>query len=200
MTTTVVFDLGGVLVDWNPRYLYRSLIDDEREVERFLATVCTQSWNEQQDAGRPFAEAVAELVGRFPEQADLIRAYDERWPEMIRGSLPDTVDILAELRDRGTRLLALTNWSAEKFHVARERFEFLTWFEGIVVSGEENMRKPDTRIYRLLVDRYRVTTDTAVFIDDSAANVAASKDAGLPAIQFESAAALRRALTDRGAL
>lgn len=200
MTTTIIFDLGGVLIDWNPRYLYRTLIADEDEVERFLSTVCTQQWNEKQDAGRPFAEGIAELIARFPEHAELIRAYDERWAEMVGGAIDDTVDILTELRDRETRLLALTNWSAEKFHVARERFAFLTWFEGIVVSGEEMMRKPDPRIYRLLVDRYSVATDAALFIDDSPVNVAASNEAGLPAIHYEGAAALRRELESRGAL
>ena len=130
-----VFDLGGVLIDWDPRYLYQKLLADE-EVEEFLATVCTPEWNAEQDRGRPFAEGVAELVERHPAHAAAIAAYHERWPEMLGGDIPGAVELLAELRATGLPLYALTNWSAETFVVARERFAFLDWFDGLLVSGE----------------------------------------------------------------
>lgn len=191
---TVIFDLGGVLVDWNPRYLYRKLLPDEAAVEQFLTTVCTQAWNEKQDAGRPWAEAVAELSARYPQHRELIAAYDRRWGEMVSGAINDSVAILRELVPTGLRLLALTNWSAEKFPIARERFEFLSLFEGIVVSGEENTRKPHPDIYEILFDRFDVAPQTAVFIDDSPANVATARDLGLRAIQFTGGRALRAEL------
>ena len=149
-----VFDLGGVLIDWDPRYLYRKLLADEAAVEEFLATVCTPEWNAEQDRGRPFAEGVAELVERHPAHAAAIAAYHERWPEMLGGDIPGAVELLAELRATGVPLYALTNWSAETFVLARERFEFLDWFDGLLVSGEERMIKPDPAIFELLLDRF----------------------------------------------
>ncbi len=201
-TDAVVFDLGGVLIDWDPRYLYRKLIpDDPARIEWFLATVCTGEWNEEQDAGRPFAEGVALLCRRHPEHEALIRAYDERWPEMLNGAFPQTVAILEGLHRRGRRpLYALTNWSAEKFPVARERFAFLDWFDGIVVSGELGLRKPDPRIFRHLLERFALRPAATVFIDDSARNVEAARALGLDAILFTTAAALRAALAERGLL
>ena len=149
-----VFDLGGVLIDWDPRYLYRKLLADEGEVEEFLATVCTPEWNAEQDRGRPFAEGVAELVERHPAHAAAIAAFHERWPEMLGGDIPGAVELLAELRATGLPLYALTNWSAETFVVARERFAFLDWFDGLLVSGEERIIKPDPAIFELLLDRF----------------------------------------------
>ncbi|MFQ6018623.1 MAG: HAD family hydrolase [Kiloniellaceae bacterium] len=200
MVEVVIFDLGGVLIDWNPRYLYRKLFDDEAEMERFLATVCTKSWNERQDAGRPVAEAVAELVARHPAQAALIEAYYARFPEMIDGSLEDSVAVLAELRARDVPLYCLTNFSAETFPHARARFEFLDWFRGILVSGEVGMRKPDPRIYRLFLRRYGVDAVKAVFIDDVAANVAGADAVGITGLHFSSASTLRRDLAALGLL
>jgi 2-haloacid dehalogenase len=182
--STVVFDLGGVLIDWDPRYLYRRLLPSEADVERFLSEVCTAEWNIRQDAGRTWAEAVAELTGRFPEQAELIAAFDQRWPEMVRGEIPGTVAVLRRLRDSGTRLLALTNWSGEKFELTYPRFEWLSWFEGIVVSGRELLVKPDPRIFRILLDRYDVDPDDAVYIDDVPRNVEVAADLGLTALHF----------------
>ena len=197
----VVFDLGGVLIDWNPRHLYRKLFDgDAAAMEHFLATVCTPAWNEEQDSGRPFAEAVALLVARHPEQGELIAAYDRRWDEMLAGPIEGTVAILSELKARGTPLAALTNWSAEKFPVARRRFDFLAWFDAIVVSGEIGMRKPDPRIFRHLLERLRLPAGGALFIDDSAANVAAARALGMPALQFSAPAALRADLEALGLL
>jgi 2-haloacid dehalogenase len=132
---TVVFDLGGVLIDWDPRYLYRQLLDDEEEIELFLETVCTVEWDAQMDAGRPFAEGVAELVARHPDQEWLIRAYADRWEDMLAGEVPGSVEVLEELAGAGVRLIALTNWSRETFPIARRRFPFLERFVAVVVSG-----------------------------------------------------------------
>ena len=130
MYKTVVFDLGGVLIDWNPRYLYRKLMPDEASIEHFLNTVCTGAWNAQQDAGRPFAEGVAELVAQWPDQQAHIEAYHTRWIEMIGGAIDDTVTILTTLKDQGTPVYALTIWSAETFPLVRPTFDFLNWFSG----------------------------------------------------------------------
>jgi 2-haloacid dehalogenase len=196
----VVFDLGGVLIDWDPRYLYRKLLDDEAAVEAFLATVCTPEWNAEQDRGRPFAEGVAELVERHPVHTAAITAYHERWPEMLGGAVGGTVEVLAELRAAGVPVYALTNWSAETFGIARERFEFLEWFDGVLVSGEERMIKPDPAIFRLLLDRFGLDPGATFYIDDSPANVAAADLLGFDAVRFTSPAQLRRDLEARGLL
>jgi 2-haloacid dehalogenase len=198
--TTVVFDLGGVLVDWDPRYLYRQLFDDPDEMESFLAEVTTAEWNAQQDAGRPWAEAVELLVAEHPQRRELIEAFHRRWPEMLAGEIPGTVDVLAELRAEGVRLVALSNWSAETFPVARERFDFLAWFEGIVISGDVGVNKPDRQIFEHLMEHFGIEPAEALFIDDSSANVEAAKALGLSAIQFTDAEPLRRELVRLGLL
>jgi 2-haloacid dehalogenase len=195
----VVFDLGGVLIDWDPRYLYRKLLADEGEVEEFLATVCTPEWNAEQDRGRPFAEGVAELVERHPAHAAAIAAYAERWAEMLGGELSGTVEVLAELRAAGMPVYALTNWSAETFGVARERFAFLDWFRGVLVSGEERLIKPDPRFFRLLVERFGLDPRATFYVDDSAANVAAARRLGFDAVRFTGPERLRRDLAARRA-
>ncbi len=184
--TSVIFDLGGVLIDWNPRYLYRKLLDSEEEVEHFLSTVCTPEWNARQDAGRPFAEGVAQLSRRHPEHAGLIEAYHTRWIEMIGGAIEGTVAIMTELRHSGMPLYALTNWSAETFPLVRPRFEFLDWFEGIVVSGVEKQIKPNTSFYQVLLNRYDIDPGETMFIDDSKPNVEAARTLGIHAVHFES--------------
>ena len=194
MIAAAVFDLGGVLIDWDPRHLYRKLFDDEAEMEAFLAEVCNGEWNERQDEGRPFAEAVAELTARHPQHRDMIAAYHERWPEMLGGALDGTVAILGELRSLGRPLYALSNWSAETFPHARERFAFLAWFRGLVVSGEVGVKKPDPEIYEILLRRYGLDPTGTVFIDDSADNVSAARALGFEAVQFSSAAELRSRL------
>lgn len=192
-----VFDLGGVLIDWDPRYLYRKLLADEGEVEEFLATVCTPEWNAEQDRGRPFAEGVAELVERHPAHAAAIAAFHERWPEMLAGDIPGAVELLAELRATGLPLYALTNWSAETFVVARERFAFLDWFDGLLVSGEERIIKPDPAIFELLLDRFGLDPGSTFYVDDSPANVAAAAALGLDAVRFTGPERLRRDLAAR---
>ena len=198
--TTVVFDLGGVLIDWDPRYLYRQLFDDPDEMESFLAEVTTAEWNAHQDAGRPWAEAIERLVDEHPERRELIEAFHARWPEMLAGEIPGTVHVLAELRAAGVRLVALSNWSAEMFPIARERFDFLAWFEGIVISGDVGVNKPDRRIFELLIDRFGIEPAAALFIDDSSANVEAATALGFHAIQFTDPTALRVELVRLGLL
>ena len=197
----IIFDFGGVLVDWNPRYLYRKLFgDDTAGMERFLTEVCTLEWNGHQDAGRPLSEATAELLARHPEHADLINAYYERWPEAVSGPIEGTVSILRELKDSGRRLYGLTNWSHETFPRARTLFHFFSWFDGIVVSGEERVVKPHPEIYRRLLSRYAIDPAAAVFIDDNRGNVDAAAALGIHAIHFQSPDQLRAELTSAGLL
>jgi 2-haloacid dehalogenase len=197
---TVIFDLGNVLIGWDPRRLYRQLIDDEAQMEWFLREVCNSEWNEQQDAGRPWAEGTALLRARFPEHAELIDAYHLRWKETLVGPIDGSVAILAELKARGVRLLALTNWSQETFPIARQLYPFLQWFEGIVVSGEECLVKPDSRIYQRLLERYAVDPTAALYIDDSARNVAAAEALGMHGWWFRDPAGLRERLVELGVL
>lgn len=196
MIDAVVFDLGGVLIDWNPQYLYGRLIPDAAARARFLAEVCPQSWNERQDAGRALDAATAERLALFPQHADLIAAYYGRWEEMLAGAIDDTVVLLEALHRRGVPLYALTNWSAELFPVARRRFAFLEYFRGIVVSGEEGLVKPDPAIFRVLCERHRLAPATCLFIDDNPANVAAAATLGFAHHRFASAAALRTCLNE----
>jgi 2-haloacid dehalogenase len=195
----VVFDLGGVLVDWDPRYLYRTLLPSDEAVEQFLAEVTTPSWNAAQDAGRTWASAVEALTADFPEHAELISAYDERWIETIGGPIDGTVELLRELRDRdGVEIYALTNWSAEKFPLAIERFEFLSWFAGIVVSGTERIVKPDPRIFQLLLERYGLEASSTVYIDDNPPNVDAAAELGMTSLHFTGPDRLRDELSQLG--
>ena len=196
----VLFDLGGVLVDWNPRHLYRKMFRDEAAMEHFLATVCTQAWNEEQDAGRLFCEGVELLIARHPRQEAAIRAYDLRWGEMLKGAIEGSVAILAELRARRIPLFALTNWSAEKFPLARARFAFLEWFAGILVSGEEGLRKPDPRIYGLAVERFGLEPEQTLYVDDAEKNIAAAALLGFETHHFVEPGALRSRLAGCGLL
>lgn len=184
---TVVFDVGNVLIDWNPRHLFRKLLPDDAAVERFLAEVCPQSWNVEQDRGRSWAEGVAEAIARHPDQADLIRAYDARWPETVSGPIERSVTAMRRLKSAGVRVLGITNYSAEKWAISQERFDFLNDFDGVVVSAHEGLIKPDPAIFELCFTRYAVDPARAVFIDDSPANCAASEACGMRAIQFTGA-------------
>ncbi len=197
--TAAVFDLGGVLVDWDPRYLYRQLLPDD-EVEDFLHEVDFAAWNHRADAGGRWSDAVAEHAARFPHRAELLAAYPTRFRETLGGEVPGTVELLRRLRGDGVRLVALTNWSAETFPHARAMFAFLSLFEGVVVSGEERLAKPDPAVFRLVVERYDLDPARTVFVDDSPRNVAAAADAGLVALRFTDAAALRSDLTELGLL
>ena len=198
---TIIFDLGGVLIDWNPRYLYRKLISDEQEITTFLDTFTTPDWNEEQDAGRTLAEGTAMLVEKHPHHKELIEHFYGRWSEMLGGAIQGTVEVLTELKaSKRYHLYALTNWSAETFPIALEQFDFLNWFEGIVVSGTEKMRKPTAEFYHLLLTRYGVEAQQAVFIDDNLRNVQAAQAVGLHTIHFQSPEQLREELAALGVL
>jgi 2-haloacid dehalogenase len=195
---TVIFDLGGVLIDWNPRYLYRKIFKTEEEITWFLENICTSEWNDQQDAGRSFEEATNELVLKFPDHKEPILAWYNRWQETISGPMHETVAILKAIRDtKKYKLYALTNWSAETFPWALQNFEFLHWFEGIVVSGIEKTRKPAPEFYHRLFNRYHIQPAQAIFIDDNLHNVEGANRVGLPTIHFQSPAQLREELKKR---
>jgi 2-haloacid dehalogenase len=194
----IVFDLGGVLIDWDPAYLYRKIFTEEEKMRYFLENICTPDWNEEQDAGRSLQEATALLVSNHPQYEEEIKAYYGRWEEMLGEPFQETIDILQELKASGKYpLYALTNWSAETFPIAWERFGFLHWFDGILVSGAEKDRKPFATFYQLLIDRYHLTATHTLFIDDNLRNVKGAREAGLQAIHFTSPAALRSALEER---
>lgn len=196
----VVLDVGGVLMDWDPRHLFGSLIEDDREREWFLSQVCGPAWNRRQDEGRTWADAVAEAVARHPAWEPWIRAYDERWIETVAGLYEDTVEVLHELHASPTPVLALTNFSAEKWALACEHYDLLSSFDGVVVSGEERVAKPDPAIYEVLVDRFSVRPARTFFTDDLQQNVDAARAVGLDAELFTGAGPLREQLTARGVL
>jgi 2-haloacid dehalogenase len=197
----VVFDLGGVLIDWNPRHLYRKLFDgDNAAMERFLESVCSPAWNRTLDSGASFAESVAELVRKFPEQAHLIEAYSERFEEMFSGPIDGVVEVLADLKSRGVPLYALTNWSADKAPVMYRLFDFVNWFDGVVVSGLVGCAKPDREIYEHLLRTYLIDARTAVYIDDVQENVDAATALGFAGVWFQSPGELRQELVHHGLL
>jgi 2-haloacid dehalogenase len=198
--TNIVFDLGGVLIDWDPRHLYRQLFSDPEEMEVFLRDVVSPDWNAEQDSGRTWAEATAQLVVEHPQHEDMIRAYVERWHDMLGGPIEGTVAILSEVREAGLRVYALTNWSAETFPRARALFPFLGWFEGIVVSGDEGIRKPDPEIWRRTIARFGLDPATTVYIDDMPRNVEVATELGFQAIRFEDPEQLRARLVRLGVL
>jgi 2-haloacid dehalogenase len=193
--SVVVFDVGGVLIDWNPRHLYRKLFaGDEPAMEHFLANVCTHEWNRCQDAGRSFAEGARLLKLEHPDKAELIDAYGARFDEMMTGPIVGMVEILAELRARDTPLYLLSNFSAETFPPAFERFNFLRWFHGMVISGEVGVIKPDPCIYEIMLARFAIDPHRAVYIDDVGPNAEAARPFGIHGIHFTTPGALREEL------
>jgi 2-haloacid dehalogenase len=199
MIKTVIFDLGGVLIDWNPDYLYKTIFDSEEEMKWFYDNICTPDWNEEQDAGRDLNEGTEILVKKFPEHEHNIRAYYSRWEEMLNGPIHDTVEIFKELKASNFyQILALTNWSHQTFPIALERFDFLHWFDGKVVSGEEKTRKPFLDIYEMVINRYQVDPASAVYIDDNARNLVPARELGMAAIHFRNPAQLREDLKTLG--
>jgi 2-haloacid dehalogenase len=192
---TVIFDLGGVLIDWNPDYVYRTIFNDETKMREFYNEICTSEWNEEQDAGRGLKEATEELVAKFPHEEKNIRAYYGRWEEMLKDEIEGTVNILDKIRSKKEiKLYALTNWSAETFPVALKKFPFLQWFDGRLVSGEERMRKPFPEIYQLLLSKFNINPATAVYIDDNERNLKAPQEMGIYTILFKSPAQLEEEL------
>jgi 2-haloacid dehalogenase len=196
--TIPVFDVGNVLIRWDPRSLYRKLIVDEEERDDFLARVCASEWNLEMDGGKPFAQGIAERIALFPEKADLIRAFDERWLETLDGAVAGSVAILEELQAKGIRTYAITNFSREKFVVTVEHFPFLNRFDGIVVSAHEGLLKPDCRIYELLCSRHGLAPEDCLFIDDSPPNVEGAQDVGMRGHHFTAPELLRAELKAAG--
>jgi len=196
---TIIFDLGGVLIDWNPRYVYRKIFNTEEEVEWFLENVTTPEWNENQDAGYPLHKATEELIAKHPEWEPEIKAYYGRWLEMLGDAIHETVEILQQLKKTGRyKLYALTNWSGETFPHALNRFEFFKLFDGVVVSGEEKMRKPSAEFYRILLDRYKLDPLKTIFIDDSLRNVKGAEKVGIAGIHFHNPKQLKEELKNFG--
>lgn len=201
MIHTIIFDLGGVLIDWNPMYVYRNYFDSEEKLKYFFDNICTHDWNEEQDAGRSISEGTQLLVQRFPEWEQPIRDYYGRWTEMLGGPIAETVDLFQQLKESGRyKLYALTNWNHYLFEIALVRYHFLHWFDGRVVSGEEKTRKPFPEFYRCLLDRYDVNPAGTVFIDDNLRNVEAAISLGIDSIHFQSPAQLKSELQKRNVL
>ncbi len=197
----IIFDLGGVLIDWNPDYMYKKIIPDQDQRKWFLENICTLDWNEAQDGGRLIKEANELLINQHPEYKELILAYYSRWEEMLSGSISGTVDIFKELKtNKKHGIYALTNWSAETFPRALEIFDFLHWFDGRVVSGEENTRKPHKEIYDIILTRFNLTPNSTVFIDDNLRNIKAAEELGIVTIHFQSPEQLRRSLQEKNIL
>jgi 2-haloacid dehalogenase len=197
---TLVWDLGNVLIDWSPRYLYDKIFSDRKEQEYFLEHICNSEWHNAVDAGRPTADATEELVKKYPDWAQPIKAFYARWKEMFQGIIEGSVEILKDVKERGYGQYALTNWSAELFEKSRADFPFLGWFDGVVISGVEGITKPDSKIYLLLLERYSLRADTIIYIDDKEENVAAAGRLGMEGVLFRSPEQLRRDLSLRGVL
>ena len=200
MVDTIIWDLGGVLIDWKTTYVYdEHYFDSIEKRTQFFDTVCTNDWNENQDAGYPIKQATAEKIAEFPQWESAIRDFYGRWEDMLRGPIPETVDIFRDLHTSGRyKFYALTNWSAETFPIALKRFDFLHWFDGRIVSGEEKTRKPFQEFYQILFDRYQIVPEQSLFIDDNLRNVQAAEALNIPSIHFQDAIQLRGELVGRG--
>lgn len=197
---TLIWDLGGVLIDWNPRYLFtETYFPSEEQREYFFSHICTPDWNEEQDAGRTIREATTSLVAKFPEWEKPIRDYYGRWEQMLKGPIAETVEIFRQLKNKpGLRHYALTNWSAETFPIALDRYDFLHWFDGRLVSGEERIRKPFQEFYQLLLDRFSIDPKRALFIDDNLRNVEAAEKIGIKSVHFHSTVKLKEEMKRLG--
>jgi 2-haloacid dehalogenase len=180
----IIFDLGGVLIDWNPRYLYRNVFHNKVEMEFFLEKICSPEWNLKQDAGRSFDEATNELTNKFPQYENEIKDYFSNWTKMIGGTIEENVALIEDLKDK-YRLFGLTNWSAETFPIVFSQYPFFKEFEGIVVSGTEKIVKPDAKIYQLLLTRYGLIANESLFIDDNLENINAADKLGFKTIHLE---------------
>jgi 2-haloacid dehalogenase len=195
----IIFDFGGVLVDWNPRHLYKDHFKDENEMEYFLKNICTEEWNLEQDRGRTLKEGTLLLQNKFPEFHAMIQLFYDEWETMLKSEIPETVSLLYQLKKK-YKLYGLTNWSAETISIAYDRFPFFKEFDGIVVSGHEKMIKPNQEIYHLLLNRYNIKAENTIFIDDNLKNIKAAEEIGLHAIHFESPAQLETRLSSLNVL
>jgi 2-haloacid dehalogenase len=192
---TIIFDLGGVLIDWNPMNVFRGYFDSQEKLDYFFQYVCSSDWNEEQDAGKPIKESTEERVKLFPDWEKPIRDYYGRWTEMLGGPIQETVEIFRSLKKSpNLKFYALTNWSGELFPIALARYDFLHWFDGRVVSGEEKMRKPAPEFYQVLLNRYHINPAEAIFIDDNLRNIKAAEEAGIKSIHFRDPEDLRNKL------
>ncbi|UKB85208.1 HAD family phosphatase [Chryseobacterium sp. MEBOG06] len=199
MTKTIIFDLGGVLLDWNPRYFYRNIFKDPAEMEWFLSNICTDDWNLEQDRGRTFEEGISILKRKYPQHSVNIQFYFSQWEKMLIGEIPGTVHVLKELKKKYA-IYGLTNWSEETFPIAYNRFDFFKLLDGIVVSGTEKMIKPDKEIFRVLLDRYNLKAEDCLFIDDNKDNIQSASELGFESIHFSSANQLSSVLKLKGVL
>ena len=193
---TIIFDLGGVLIDWNPEYVYLDVFNgDRKKMQWFFDNICTTDWNENQDAGYPLAQATQDRIAMFPEHKELIEMYYGRWVEMLGEAIQGSVTILKQLiDDKDYQVVALTNWSHETFPIALDRFDFLHWFEGIIVSGEEKTRKPFNDIYEITLNRFNITAENAIFIDDNLRNIEAARAMNINGIHFSNPEQLKTEL------
>ncbi|HUZ51978.1 MAG TPA: HAD family phosphatase [Streptosporangiaceae bacterium] len=194
----VVFDIGGVLLDWDPRHLYRQLIADPAELAEFLGEICTPRWHLSHDLGADTEQSCRELAAAYPARADLIMAWSHRSEEMVAGQLDDAIAVLADVRAAGVRCLALSNMEPDKFALRRSRYPFFGLLDGCVISGIEGVAKPDREIFEILLSRYDLDPRAAVFVDDVTANVAAARELGIVAIRYSAASQLRRDLRALG--
>ena len=191
---TIVFDFGGVLIDWKRRYLYNKVFEDKQDMEWFLENVCSDEWNMLQDAGIPFSETIPALQWKFPEYSDKIAMYEKRWSEMVGGPITGTVEILREIQAKNFSVYGLTNWGADTFPIVLKQFNFLRSLNGIVVSGDEKKVKPDPEFYQILIDRYQLNPEKCIFIDDNFMNIETAKTLGFKTILFMSPESLRMEL------
>jgi 2-haloacid dehalogenase len=196
---TIIFDFGGVLIDWNPRYMYRDEFEESSEMEDFLSEVCTDDWNLQQDKGRSLAEGTRILQDRFPEHAVKIRLFYDQWEKMVKGDIPQNVSLLRKLKEK-YKLYGLTNWSAETFPIVFKRYSFFTLFDGIVISGEEKLIKPDKKIFEIMLERYQLEAKNALFIDDNINNIRSAKELGFETIHVQEKTDLKTELCALGLL
>lgn len=194
----VVFDVGGVLIDWNPRYLYRTMIPEEPDMERFLTEVCTPEWHAQHDLGASYEDTIPPLVAAHPQWANEIRAWSERFVEMYGGFFDGTVAVMEDLHQRGIPLFASTNWGAESWATIKTRYEFLGWFDGALVSGEIGLAKPDPRFFDLLVETFSLRPPVTLYIEDNLSNLRAAADRGFVTHAFTSAESLAEDLRRYG--
>jgi 2-haloacid dehalogenase len=198
MNKIIVFDIGGVLIDWNPRYAYSKIFEDKQKMEWFLTEICSPEWNGKQDAGRTFAEGTAELTAKYPQYKKEIEFFYDNWTNMFGGAIQGSVDILKQLKAQGYTLYCITNWSAEGFPWARQHFPFLNLFEDIVVSGEVKMLKPDPKIFNLLLQRHNIKAEDCVFIDDNKDNITTASALGFNTVHFKDPQQLKAALAAFG--
>lgn len=195
MIKNIIFDFGGVLVDWNPHHLYDTYFGDKDSADWFLSNICTMDWNMQMDAGKPFEQGVAEKIAQYPQWEKEIRLYWERWIDMMGDTIPNMYDWILQLKQQGYAIYGLTNWSTETFIQVKDKYSIFQLMDGIVMSGEERVTKPDAKIYHILLNRYQLAPEECVFFDDNLNNVIAAQNIGIHAVQFQSTEQAKRELS-----